>query len=115
MNVLYQGLQWTFKAILCCKRVYQKVVSSEPKMHEVTPMKDLPWLWIGAELESGSILTVTEIVNKYVASGDVVTADYLYNVTLVPSVKRWLYLDTKTLNEQEIPTDGIVIQYDPSE
>ena len=72
----------------------------------------LPWLWIGAELETGEIVTVTEDVNQEVMYGDRVNEDYLVDVTRLFNVKRWLYLDPQTLKEEEIPLSGLLIGND---
>jgi hypothetical protein len=71
-----------------------------------------PWLWIGAEMPNGKIITVTDTVNKYVEYDEVINVAYLETVTKIDSANRWLYLDSKTLNEQEFPPEGLVIEND---
>lgn len=74
-----------------------------------------PWLWIGAQMPDGNIVTVTDTVNKYIEYDDIVNASYLEAVTKVDTATRWIYLDSKTLNEQEFPPEGLVIQNDSVE
>lgn len=78
---------------------------------EISP-SELPWLWIGAEMKSGVIITLTDDINKIVKYGDIVTSNYLQSYTELKNVKRWLYLDSVTLIEQEIPTSGLIIRDD---
>lgn len=75
----------------------------------------MPWMWIGAEMPYGKIITVTDTVNKYVEYDDVINTNYLESVTKIDSAVRWLYLDSKTLNEQEFPPEGLVIENDSVE
>lgn len=72
-------------------------------------------MWIGAELSDGTIVTVTELVNRYVEYDHVINSNYLESVTKIDSALRWLYLDAKTLNEQEFPPQGLVIRHDSVE
>lgn len=88
---------------------YFYVPDKEPV--EISPI-ELPWVWIGAEMKSGVILTLTEDINKIVEYGDIVTPRYLEAYTELKNVKRWLYLDMITLVEQEIPTSGLIIRND---
>ena len=71
-----------------------------------------PWLWIGAEMPNGKIITVTDTINKYVEYNEIINVAYLETVTKIDSANRWLYLDSKTLNEQEFPPEGLVIEND---
>jgi hypothetical protein len=69
-------------------------------------------MWVGAELSNGSITTLTEIVESSIEYGDVVTPEFLKALSGLHNVKRWLYLGSKTFREEEIPTDGLIIQDD---
>lgn len=63
-------------------------------------------------MPNGKIITVTDTVNKYVEYDEVINVAYLETVTKIDSANRWLYLDSKTLNEQEFPPEGLVIEND---
>lgn len=63
-------------------------------------------------MPNGKVITVTDIVNKYVEYDEVIDIKYLESVTKIDSAICWLYLDSKTLNEQEFPPEGLVIQND---
>jgi hypothetical protein len=86
-------------------------IETKVKYNLVHPSKT-PWLWIGAELSNGKIVTVTDTVNKYIEYDDVVDSSYLEATTKIDTASRWLYLDSKTLNEQEFPPEGLVIKDD---
>ena len=66
-------------------------------------------------MPNGKIITVTDTVNKYIEYDDVVNTAYLEATTKIDTANRWLYLDSKTLNEQEFPPEGLVIQNDSVE
>lgn len=55
---------------------------------------------------------VTELVNATVTWGDVVNKEWLDHILNTKPVM-WKYLDTLTLEEKEIPSDGFVIENDP--
>lgn len=106
-----------YKLAFHCSRAFKKLINDEPavKHHSVHPSKT-PWLWIGAEMTSGKIVTVTDTVNKYIEYDDVVDPKYLEVATnMTTGVSRWLYLDSKTLNEREFPPEGLVIENDSVE
>jgi len=89
-------------------------IETKVKYNLVHPSKT-PWLWIGAEMPNGKIITVTDTVNKYIEYDDVVNSVYLEAATKIDNASRWLYLDSKTLNEQEFPPEGLVIKNDSIE
>jgi hypothetical protein len=110
---------WSYRAIFCCSRRFKQLCSIEEpvdfKYNSVHPSKT-PWMWIGAEMKNGKIITVTDEVNKHIVYGDLVDETYLKCVTLLKKdVVRWLYLDPITLNEQEFPPEGLLIQDDSIE
>ena len=97
----------------CCIRLINKLFYKEaPKRIAKVDPHALPWMWIGAELTNGKILTLTEVVNSSVEYYDNVSPVFLNNLVGIPNVSRWLYLDAKTFKEQEIPTEGLVIEDD---
>lgn len=116
MNCCYRAIYWAYMVGFYCSRFF--VNSSErqtPKYNSVNPSK-MPWLWIGVETKDKKIVTVTDTVNKYIEYNDVVDIPYLEIATgMKENVIRWLYLDSKTLNEQEFPPEGLVIKDDTTE
>lgn len=68
---------------------------------------NVPWLWIGAVYPNETI-DATNQVDNVVQSGDIVNADYLASVTGHNPIN-WKYLDAKTLEENDFPSNGIVI------
>lgn len=101
------------KCFIRCKRCFDRwteipdfTVLESPRYISAA---NLPWMWVGAEMHNNSIITVTDTLNNAVQSGDLITSTYLKNLTKLSSVKRWLYLDSMTLKEDEIPTEGILI------
>jgi hypothetical protein len=66
----------------------------------------LPWLWIGANSESGST-DMTNSFKPYLVSGNIITPEFLKN--RYPSYYDWKYLDPVTFKEVEFPDGGITI------
>ena len=109
LNCFYK----VYKVFFWCKRKYQQVFDEElVNIHEFVSPSHLPWLWIGAELNDGQIISITEDVNEEVQYGDRVNEDYLVDLTRLFNVKRWLYLHPETLKEEEIPLEGLLIHHD---
>lgn len=116
MGCCYTILYWSYKILFCCSRVLDKFIKFEntdnPKYNSVNPSK-APWLWVGVEMVNGEIITVTDDINKHILYDDIVDIEYLESVTKIrKDVSRWLYLDSKTLKEEEFPLNGLVIPND---
>lgn len=122
MRYPFQLIQPILNKMNCCyffvrgifilkRKIEQYFYVPEKEKIEISG-SDLPWLWIGAEMKSGVIITLTEDINKVVSYGDTVTPFFLESYTELKNVKRWLYLDSLTLLEQEIPPSGLVIKDD---
>lgn len=92
-------------------RIYNKFYYTEIPKQKISTSR-LPWLWIGVELPNGKIETITELVNTSIDVGDVITPKFLEELTNIQGAKRWVYLDARTLNEQEFPAEGLVIKDD---
>ena len=73
----------------------------------------VPWLFIGATLGDGNVVDYTCKINDAVEYGMTVTTELLEIITGETSVS-WKYLDAKTLEEKEFPSEGFVID-DPVE
>lgn len=98
----------------CCIRIYNRLFYKKLPKQKIST-SNLPWLWIGVELENGNIETITDIVNTAIEPGQLITPYYLKNLTGYRNAKRWLYLDATTLNEEEFPATGLVIADDSGE
>lgn len=109
MNCFYR----TYRALFWCKRKYAEMFNQPEEIHQFVSPSHLPWLWIGAEMEDGKVISITEDVNEEVRYGDCVNEDYLVDLTRLFHVRRWLYLNPQTLKEEEIPLEGLVIENDP--
>ena len=70
---------------------------------------NLPWLFVGVELLDGTLLDKTKHVQFLVDSGIPVTPRTVCSSIDKCQIKRCFYLDAKTLKEEEIPADGIII------
>lgn len=116
MNCCYRVIYWAYVIGFHVSRFFVNPTERTlPKYNTVHPSKT-PWMWVGAEMKDGKIVTVTDMVNKYIEYDDVVDIGYLEVATgMKEGVSRWLYLDSKTLNEQEFPPEGLVIKDDSNE
>lgn len=105
---------YCMQCLFCCVRLYNRLFY-KPLTKRPKKVSQLPWMWIGVETSNGSIVSLTEIVDSSVEHGDVVTPYFLEMLSGIQTAKRWIYLDPKTLKEEEIPTDGLIIQDDSNE
>jgi hypothetical protein len=73
----------------------------------------------GCGLESkqsrATIITLTEMLESSIEYGDCITPNFLKAFTGIKNAKRWIYLDSKTFKEEEIPTVGLIIEDDSHE
>ncbi len=102
---------WAYRELYWCKRSLIKQFCPVDD-EDVTPgvhTDSLPWLWIGVRYNDDSITTVTHTVNDTISYGTWVTPKYLTKITGLSNGK-WLYVDSKTLEEKEFPSDGFVIE-----
>lgn len=81
-----------------------------PRQYIHVKRKKVPWLWIGAEIRPGKILSVTDIINNAVIPGTTVDVEFLEEATGFKDIISWKYLDAQTLKEVEFPLVGIVIE-----
>jgi hypothetical protein len=94
-----------FKNCIWCSRMAYKMLTQERPF--VSP-NELPWLWIGAELVDGTIVDLTDNINKQIRLGDFVDVDYLESRSGYGNAN-WLYLDPVTIKQVEFPAKGFVI------
>jgi hypothetical protein len=73
------------------------------------PLRDLPWFWIGGEINNNTV-GITELVNSTVRYSTVVTPEFLSEVSGYTQPVTWKYIDALTLEEKEFPRSGIVIE-----
>jgi hypothetical protein len=94
---------WFFSKIekCCCPR--------RKRNEDTAPSSNLPWLWIGAVYSNGDVKDITEGVNQYTNYGMRITPKLLQLVLSDNSPVVWKYLDTKTLEEKEFPSEGFLI------
>lgn len=82
--------------------------SYEPVRNHISASK-LPWLFIGIEMNDGTIIDKTEEAQSLVNS-NIIVAPYTIDMDYdKQQAKRYFYLDSETLKEEEIPADGIII------
>lgn len=96
-------LFWIFSKIekCCCPR--------KKRNEDTVPSSNLPWLWVGAVYPNGEVKDITEEVNRYTTYGMRITPKLLQLVLLDNSEVSWKYLDTKTLEEKDFPSEGFLI------
>jgi hypothetical protein len=97
-------LFWLYSKIekICCPR--------KKRDEDTPPSSDLPWVWIGVEFADGNVGDMTNEINsamKY--DRKVVDLNFLRSVVSVDPSLTWKYVDTKTLEEKEFPSTGLVI------
>lgn len=106
-----------YKQVFYCKRSVQKLLFADVSRKTVSP-KHIPWLWVGAKfVDRSDPVSYTEIVNNYIWYGDVVTKEYLNSMAELDDefIETWYYVDAETLEEKEIPPEGLVIENDTEE
>ena len=115
MSCCYRIVYWGYRIFFYASKFFQSSTIETRVNYKLVHPSKTPWLWIGAEMQDGKVITVTDTVNKYIEYDDIVNINYLEAVTKIDTATRWLYLDSKTLNEQEFPPEGLVIQNDSIE
>jgi hypothetical protein len=104
-----QFISWAYRQVFdCCRRV-DKILFKQPDLDiESVPFSKLPWLWIGAVYPNGKSVDHTNAVNNAAKMGLRVTPELLDCIFNTNDVQ-WRYLDPKSLEEKEFPSDGFVI------
>ncbi len=101
---------WIYREIYWCRRALIKQFCPIEEIVEETVHKDsLPWFWIGFVYSDGNSATMTETVNNSLQYGVRVTPEYLNKLTGLIDVQ-WRYIDVKTLEEKDFPSEGFVIE-----
>jgi hypothetical protein len=103
------------QCMFCCVRLYNRLFYTALPSKKMVSSSHLPWMWVGVETANGAIISLTEIVDTSIEYGDCVDAEFLEELSGIRNAKRWIYLDSKTLKEEEIPTVGLIIEDDSDE
>lgn len=112
-NMLY----WIYTQLFhCCRRVDKALFrdESEPRK-ELTieiPLPEHPWLSISA-IRGDEEVDVTELVNEKVQAGQMITPDWLAEITNEIDVSKWEYVNSLTFEVGEITSDGVVNEVKP--
>jgi hypothetical protein len=113
MDALLNCFRRGYLIFFWCRRKYKDYFEEDTVLEQKPHASQLPWLWVGAELNNGEIVTVIEELNAEIRYGDRINEDYLVDLTRIFNARRWLYLNSETLKEEEIPLEGLVIRNDP--
>lgn len=102
---------WIYRQVYWYKRSLVKYLCPVEEPYELPEVhKDsLPWLWIGFVYSDGNAATMTDTVNSSLNYGIRVSPEYLNKLTGLHDVQ-WKYIDTKTLEEKDFPSEGFVIE-----
>jgi len=77
-------------------------------LHDVFEQAVAPWLFVGYVGEDGKLVDCTDTLDHVVVSGNRVTPPILRLLVDCP-VEKWVYLNPKTFDQVEFPTEGILI------
>lgn len=104
-------IAWVYRQVFsCCFRIKNILFRPDDPHPEIVHASLLPWLWIGGVTGENTVDYTAEI-NSTIVYGMVVTTDWLDAVTNASPVA-WKYLDPKSLEEKDFPSDGFVIEDD---
>lgn len=110
-------LYWIYTQIFhCCRRVDKALFRDESQPRkELTieiPTPEFPWLSL-AGIRGDEEIDVTEFVNSEVEPGEIVTPEWLAEITNKKDVTRWEYIDSLTFEVKEITSEGVVNEVKP--
>lgn len=102
---------WIYRQVFSCKRSVLKYfdIADENVIEPEVSMSDIPWLWIGARKNENETETVTNLVNKFISYNKKIDASFLEELTGLKDVT-WRYVCTKSLEERDFPSEGILIE-----
>lgn len=72
-----------------------------------------PWWLVGAQMDDGNMITITDALADFLVIGNRITPTLLERVNRdIPSDRllRWVYVHPETFEEREFPLEGIVIK-----
>lgn len=100
----------------CCRRVDKLLFRDESQPHKELileiPLPTYPWLSIAGVRDDDEI-DVTELVNIKVESGQVVTSEWLAEISGESNIEKWEYIDSLTFEVKEITSEGLVNEVKP--
>lgn len=104
-------VSWIYqKVFTCCFRIKNFLFRPDDPKPDIVHVSRLPWLWIGG-ITGDDTIDYTLEVNDTITHGMLVTKEWLEEVTdASPTV--WKYLDPKSLEEKDFPSEGFVIEED---
>ena len=110
-------LYWIYTEIFrCCRRVdkflFHEESASRKELTIDIPPPQYPWLSISAVRDDEEV-DVTDIVNSKVEVGQILTPDWLSEITNETNVSRWEYVSSLTFEVGEITSDGVVNEVKP--
>jgi hypothetical protein len=102
---------WVYRQIYWCRRAIVKQFCPDEKPYEKIHVHSdsLPWFWVGMKYSDEDSVTVTEAVNHSIQYGTRVTPTFLTRLTGY-SGGTWKYMDSKTLEEKDFPSEGLIIE-----
>ena len=80
---------------------------NRPSIGFTPPSPPPPWFFIGCYDSAKSLQDKTGDMDDYIYPGNVITLELLQH--LFPGTQRWVYIDPKTFEETDFPSEGIVI------
>lgn len=112
-----QSIAWIYRQVFHCKRRIQKLAGCEPKHIDHSSrisVIDRPWMWIGGYDISGELVDITEDINEVACYDEKIDHEFLEMISEMYDVDQWMYIDAKTLEQQDFPTEGFIIRRNDS-
>lgn len=100
---------WVYEQVFhCCRRV-QKFLFKDEEDDNTIPLAELPWLWLGFVDSEGTTIDYTNTIKLLNVPNIHVTSDFLTSLVDLSAEGKWQYVDSKTLQLEEFPSEGFVI------
>lgn len=99
---------WVYRQLFWCCRRIDSILFSPIKKDTLVNTSVLPWMWIGAVYANGDVVDHTQDVNNAIEYGMTVNPEMLDIITGEVEAQ-WKYLDSKTLEQKDFPSEGFVI------
>ena len=105
-------IRWLYSQFFCCKRRIQTLFGwdTDP-IDRVSRLSvvDRPWMWIGGYGVSGKLVDITEDINEVACYGELIDHQFLQMISEMTDIEQWMYIDAKTLEQKNFPTEGFII------
>lgn len=105
MDTLY----FIYKNLFWCKRSFVKLFYEDEIVLPEIHTDDVPWLWLGVRYSDSEIISATELLDNKLHHGLRVTPEWLTKTTHIDG-GQWRYIDPKTLEEKDFPSEGFIIE-----